>query len=102
MSTEPQALQRRGPGVATALRFLAAARTDPLVRQRLAALAPEAGLAPVVELAAEGGFQFSPEDLRVAFTHDWAFRRARYLREPAAPDSAASTVAVVNSPSSSM
>jgi hypothetical protein len=101
VSTEPQALERRGPGVATALRFLAVARTDPLLGQALSALAPEAGLEPVIELAAHSGFQFSREDLRVAFTHDWAFRRARYLRVPAAPDSAASTVAVVNSPSSS-
>lgn len=101
MNADPQALQRRGPGVATALRFLAAVRTDPLLGQALSALAPEAGLEPVIELAAQSGFQFSREDLRVAFAHDWAFRRARYLREPAAPDSAASTVATVNSPSSS-
>ena len=99
MSTEPHALQLRGPGVAAALRFLAAARTDPLLRERVAALAPEAGLGPVIELAAESGFEIAPEDLRAAFTHDWAFRRARYLREQA--DSAASTAAVVNSPSSS-
>lgn len=99
MSAEPQALERRGPGVTTALRFLAATRVDPLLHERLSALVPEAGLAPVIELAAEAGFEFAADDLRAAFTHDWAFRRARYLREPA--DSAASTAAVVNSPSSS-
>jgi Nif11 domain len=101
VSTEPQSLQRRGPGVATALRFLAAARTDAVLRERLTTVTPEVGLAPVIELAAEAGFEFAPEDLRAAFTHDWAFRRALYLREPPASDSAASTVAVVNSPSSS-
>jgi hypothetical protein len=94
-------MQRGGPGVAAALRFLAAARTDPTLRQRLAEMAPELGLAPVVQLAAEAGFCFAPEDLRAAFTHDWGFRRARYLREAPGSASAASTVAVVNSPSSS-
>jgi hypothetical protein len=94
-------MRRGGPGVTAALRFLAAARTDPALGRRLAELAPEFGLAPVVQLAAEAGYQFAPEDLRAAFTHDWGFRRARYLREPPASASAASTVAVVNNPSSS-
>ncbi|HET6864624.1 MAG TPA: Nif11-like leader peptide family natural product precursor [Solirubrobacteraceae bacterium] len=86
-------------GTAAALRFIAAVRTDPQLRARLAALAPGAGLEPVVALAREAGFSISAEDLRRGFTADWGLRRARYLRE-AAPDSAASTVAVVQRPES--
>jgi hypothetical protein len=101
MDAEGPPLQRRGPGVTAALRFLAAVRTDAVLGERAAELVPEAGLAPVVDLAADAGFRFELEDLRAAFAHDWAFRRARYLREVPTQDSAASTVAVVNSPSSS-
>ena len=73
-------IYRGGPGVVSALRFLAAARADPVLRDRLAAIFPEHGLSPVLELASEAGFELAGEDLRTAFAHDWAFRRARYLR----------------------
>jgi predicted ribosomally synthesized peptide with nif11-like leader len=86
-------------GTAAALRFIAAVRNDAELRARVAALAPAAGLEPVVALAREAGFAISAEDLRRGFTADWGLRRARYLRE-AAPDNAASTVAVVQSPES--
>ena len=92
---------RRSPGIPAALRFLAATRNEPVLRERLAAIAPDEGLLAVVALAGEAGFEFSREDLRDAFVHDWAFRRARYLKATPAPDSAASTVAAVNRPSSS-
>jgi predicted ribosomally synthesized peptide with nif11-like leader len=87
----------RGTGVA--LRFIAAIRTDPQLRERLAALAPAAGLEPVVALARDAGFNLSVEDLRRGFVADWGLRRARYLRQ-APPDNAASAVAVVQSPES--
>jgi hypothetical protein len=86
-------------GVAVALRFIAAVRADARLRARVAALAPAAGLDPVVAVAREAGFMISVEDLRRGFTADWGLRRARYLRE-AAPDSPASTVAVVQTPES--
>jgi hypothetical protein len=89
-------------GVATGLRFLAAARRDPELRERLAALEPEAGLRPVLRLAAAAGYSLSSGDLRAAFLFDWGLRRARYLREDAPADSAATTVAVVHTPLSGM
>ena len=90
-----------GPGVANALRFLAAARTQDALCERVAALDPEAGLDGLLEIAGGNGYRFGADDLRRAFAHDWGFRRARYLRPPVPADSAASTVAVVNSPASS-
>lgn len=98
--TEPAQPDRGGTGgTAAALRFIAAVRSDAQLRARVAALAPAAGLAPVVALAREAGFAISVEDLRRGFTADWGLRRASYLRD-AAPDSAASTVAVVQTPES--
>jgi hypothetical protein len=86
-------------GTAVALRFIAAVRTDAQLRARVAALPPAAGLEPVIALAREVGFTMSVEDLRRGFEVDWGLRRARYLRERP-PDSAASTVAVVQTPES--
>jgi hypothetical protein len=102
MSASAQSGGGQAGGVAAALRFLAAARRDPALQERLAGLQPEAGLGPVVLLAGEAGFPLSIEDLRAAFVHDWGLRRARYLRDEATTDSAASTVAVVNRPASSI
>ena len=83
-----------------ALSFLAALRRDPALHEALASVATEEGLTGVIRLAAEVGYVFSAEDLRQAFTIDWGMRRARYLRDEAAVDSAASTVAVVQTPAS--
>ena len=90
-----------------AMRFLRAARVDPSLRESLAELDPVLGLEPVVEVAAAAGFLFGVEDLREAHAHDWVLRRARYVVDAddghaAAADSAASTVAVVKTASSSM
>ena len=86
-------------GTAAALRFIAAVRADAQLRESLAALQPAAGLEPVVAVARKAGFTLTVEDLRRGFAVDWGMRRARYLRD-AAPDSAASTVAVVQIPES--
>lgn len=88
-------------GAAVALRFIATLRADARLRERLTALQPAAGLEPVVALAREAGFTLGLEDLRRGFAVDWGLRRARYLRETA-PDSATSTVAVVQTPESTM
>lgn len=68
---------------AAALRFIAAVRADPQLRERLAALEPAAGLEPVLALALEAGLTLSAEDLRRGFAVDWGLRRARYSREAA-------------------
>ncbi len=67
-------------GVRAALRFIAAARSDAELRQRLERLEPGSGLGPVLEIASEHGFSFSEEDLRAAHRHDWGLRRVRYAR----------------------
>ncbi len=67
-------------GLGVALRFLAAARRDSALRERLAAQKPQ-GLAAVVQSARQAGFVVSAEDLRAAFAVDWGMRRARYLRD---------------------
>ena len=84
------------------LRFLAAVRRDQSLRERLARLDPDAGLGPVVALAAEAGFGLSAEELRAAFVYDWGLRRAHYVRERAAAERAATAVAVVHTPRSGM
>jgi predicted ribosomally synthesized peptide with nif11-like leader len=79
------------------MRFLRAAREDEALAAKVRASNPEDGLEPVVALAREAGFHLTADDLRAAFTHDWGLRRALY----ATADSAQSTVADVNSASSS-
>lgn len=65
-----------GGGVQAALRFLAAARRDPVLRERLTALEPEAGFAELLPIAQTAGFPLTAEDLHAAFVHDWCLRRA--------------------------
>jgi hypothetical protein len=104
MSTADDQASMAAPpgGLANALRFLAASRSDPELRSQIAGLEPEAGLRPVVLLAAEAGFSVTVDDLRAAFSYDWGLRRAHYLRNEAPADKAATTVAVVHTPRSGM
>jgi hypothetical protein len=86
-------------GVSVAIRFLRTARHDPLVRERLEAIE---GLGAVVEVAAKTGFAFSVDELRAAHAHDWGLRKMHYSPAPTGTAArAASTVAVVNTASSS-
>jgi predicted ribosomally synthesized peptide with nif11-like leader len=83
-----------------AMRFIRALREDAALGEKAGALDPAAGLEPVVALAREAGFDLTADDLRAAHAHDWGLRRALYARDATA-DSAQSTVADVNSASSS-
>jgi predicted ribosomally synthesized peptide with nif11-like leader len=83
-----------------AMRFIRVLREDDALGEKVRALDPAAGLDPVVALAREAGFDLTAEDLRAAHAHDWGLRRALYARD-ATDDSAQSTVAEVNSASSS-
>ncbi len=75
-----------GPhGVQTALRFLRHARTDPLLRERLAQLRPEDGLEPVLRVAGEHGFVLGEDELRAAYAQDWGLRRMRFHAETSSP-----------------
>jgi hypothetical protein len=85
--------------IQSALRFVRMAREDADLSTQLRELDPEDGLGPVLELAARMGYVLRVEELRAAHRIDWGLRRARYW--PSTRPSAASTVAVVNSASSS-
>ncbi len=66
----------------TALSFIAAVRSDPALRESVAAVVAEGrGLSAVVDVAAQSGFALQVDDLRAAFTADWGMRRALYLRD---------------------
>jgi hypothetical protein len=86
-----------GAGVREAMRFIAAARSDPGLRHALDRLDPYGGLPPLLDTASGLGFSFSEDELRQAHRHDWGLRRMHYAGEA---DRAASTVAVVNTPAS--
>jgi hypothetical protein len=79
-----------------ALRFIAAAREEGALRERVRALDPARGLGPAVELAAEHGFELDLDALREAHRIDWTLRRAAQTAARAP-----TTVAVVNRASSS-
>jgi hypothetical protein len=66
-------------GLGVALRFIAAARRDSVLREHLAEQEPQ-DLATVVQAARQAGFAVSAEDVRAAFALDWGMRRARYRR----------------------
>ncbi|MEP7355959.1 MAG: Nif11-like leader peptide family natural product precursor [Anaerolineales bacterium] len=66
--------------VQSALKFIQSIRSDPGLKDRLAVLAPVAGLESLVQLARDAGFSFTEADLRQAFQHDWAMRRLRRAR----------------------
>jgi Nif11 domain len=68
-------------GTSVALRFLAAIRQDPTLRESVAEVVSDGGLDAVVDVAAEAGFPVDVDDLRDAFKIDWGMRRARYLRD---------------------
>ncbi|MGH2718461.1 MAG: Nif11-like leader peptide family natural product precursor [Actinomycetota bacterium] len=82
------------PPIMEALRFIRATRENPDLATRLSELDPDAGLEPVVALAASAGYSISAESLRAAHAQDWMLRWIRYCK-------AATTVAVVNRASSS-
>jgi hypothetical protein len=91
--------------IAAALEFLRAAREDPDLHDRVQALDPVDGLDALVAVAEAAGHPLHADALRVAFGHDWTMRQIRYMpaatADPATPASDASTVAVVNTRSSS-
>jgi hypothetical protein len=82
-------------GTPAALSFLRRLREDAGLTQELRDSAATGDLETVVRLAATAGYEFSAQELRAAHRVDWQLRRAAYAA------SAASTVAVVNSASSS-
>lgn len=51
---------------------------DEALRDQVRALGQDAGLESVVQIGAEAGFNFTTEELRAAYKHDWAMRMIRY------------------------
>lgn len=60
--------------VKTALNFIQRVRQDSVVRGRLEALRNVSDLQEVVRIGADAGFEFTAQDLRAAFKHDWGMR----------------------------
>jgi predicted ribosomally synthesized peptide with nif11-like leader len=60
--------------VKMALEFIQQVRKDQALRQQLDALRYAADLQAVVRIGADAGFEFSDEELRTAFKHDWGMR----------------------------
>jgi predicted ribosomally synthesized peptide with nif11-like leader len=63
--------------VQSAFKFIQRLRGDQDLRDKFTALGPDGGLEPLLQLAREAGFEFSEDELRQAFKHDWAMRRLR-------------------------
>jgi predicted ribosomally synthesized peptide with nif11-like leader len=57
-----------------ALRFIQAIREEERLQRRVRALGHTADLSAVVQLGAQAGFEFTAEELRTAFKHDWVMR----------------------------
>jgi len=64
--------------VQNALRFIADVRNDPHLAGELEALGQDATVARLVVMGKAKGLDFTAEEFREAFKHDWTLRRARY------------------------
>ena len=65
--------------VQKALRFIAEVRNDPDLVRKVQDLGPDgATVARLVVMGKAKGFDFTIEELREAYKHDWTLRRARY------------------------
>lgn len=60
--------------IKTALKFMQQARENESLRAQLQALGHAATLEDVIRLGAEAGYDFSTEEIRTAFKHDWGMR----------------------------
>jgi hypothetical protein len=65
--------------LATAMRFLRAAREDEQLASRLRELDPAEGLDPVIGVAMAAGYAIDAPTLRTAYRFDWTLRRSRYV-----------------------
>lgn len=71
--------------VQNALRFIAEVRKDPDLVRKVQDLGPGATIDRLVVMGKGKGFDFTAEELREAYKHDWTLRRARYS-EAKTPD----------------
>jgi hypothetical protein len=60
--------------LAAAHRFIAATRTDPALRERIAALGADPRIGQLLDIARASGFVIEGESLRAAYRQDWALR----------------------------
>jgi len=68
--------------VQNALDFIQLVRRNPEVQERIAAWGPAPSVAPLIELAAQLGFAFSPAELQAAFRYDWTMRWVHHAAGP--------------------
>lgn len=66
--------------VQNALRFIAEVRKDPDLVRKVQDLGPGATIVRLVAMGKAKGLDFTVEELRDAYKHDWTLRRARYSK----------------------
>ena len=64
--------------VQAALKFIHRIRQDDALCERVRARGGKGDLDQVAAIGAEAGFEFSVDELRQAFKHDWTMRWIRY------------------------
>lgn len=64
--------------VQNALRFIAEVRNDPDLVRKVQELGPGATIVRLVAMGKAKDLDFTVEELRDAYKHDWTLRRARY------------------------
>ncbi len=65
-----------------AMKFIQGVQEDPVLRAGITALDFDADLEEIVTIGREAGFLFTVEELRKAFTLDWALRRSYFSSRP--------------------
>jgi len=64
--------------VQAALQFIQAVRQDESLKNQLRMLIHEVNLENLVSIGIEAGFEYTPEELSIAYRHDWTMRSLRY------------------------
>ena len=64
-----------GGGLRSAHGFIASARSDAELRDAISEVARDGDLEDLARLGRERGFDFTSDELRLAFSQDWTMRR---------------------------
>ncbi|MFB2919725.1 MULTISPECIES: Nif11-like leader peptide family natural product precursor [Aerosakkonema] len=64
--------------VQAALEFIQAVRQDENLKYKIRMLMPEVNIENLVQVGMEAGFEYTPEELNIAYRHDWTMRSLRY------------------------
>ncbi|WP_309387787.1 Nif11-like leader peptide family natural product precursor [Cerasicoccus frondis] len=64
--------------ISSATEFMRSIRQDDALRAKVAVIVETASLDDIVAIGEGAGFNFTAEDLRVAYSHDWEMRMMRH------------------------